>query len=62
MHLKNTVLDINKDVSYIRMTALDLSDTVYTASVTAINDMYIRSNKIKTNVTIYNSVPTVKGR
>ena len=44
------------------MTGLDLSDEAYTASVTAINDMYVRSNKVSSNITIQPSSPNIVGR
>jgi hypothetical protein len=43
------------------MTGLDLSDEAYTASVTAINVMYVRSNKTCTNITTQSSSPTIVG-
>ena len=61
LHLKNSILDINKAMSYMVMTGLDLSDEAYTASVTAINAMYVRSNKTCTNITTQSSSPTIVG-
>ncbi|XP_076075248.1 uncharacterized protein LOC143046131 isoform X2 [Mytilus galloprovincialis] len=59
IHLKNSILDINKQVSYMVMTGLHLPDTSYTASIAAMNAMYIRSSKIYTNITVNTSTPTV---
>lgn len=44
------------------MTGLDLPDTSYTASIAAMNAMYIRSSKIYTNITVNTSTPTVVGK
>jgi hypothetical protein len=49
----------NKVMSYMVMTGLDLSDEAYTASVTAINAMYVRSNKVSSNITIQPSSPNI---
>ncbi|CAG2197002.1 unnamed protein product [Mytilus edulis] len=59
--LKNSILDINKQVSYFVMNGLDLPDAVYTTNVVAINSMYIRSSRLTTNVTVQSSAPTVVG-
>ncbi|XP_076075242.1 uncharacterized protein LOC143046127 [Mytilus galloprovincialis] len=59
MYLKNSILDINKQVSYFVMNGLDLPDAVYTTNVVAINSMYIRSSRLTTNVTVQSSAPTV---
>ena len=48
-------------MSYMVMTGLDLSDEAYTASATAINAMYVRSNKTCTNITTQSSSPTIVG-
>lgn len=61
MYLKNSILDINKQVSYFVMNGLDLPDAVYTTNVVAINSMYIRSSRLTTNVTVQSSAPTVVG-
>ncbi|CAC5375361.1 unnamed protein product [Mytilus coruscus] len=59
VYLKNSILDINKQVSYFVMNGLDLPDAVYTANVAAINSMYIRSSMVNTNVTVQSSAPVV---
>ena len=61
LHLKNSILDINKVVSYMVMTGLHLSNEAYTASVTAINAMYVRSNKVSSNITVQPSPNIVGG-
>lgn len=62
IHLKNTILDVNKGVSYMEMRGLDLGNNVYTASVAATNLMYIRSNMVYTNITVNQSSPSAKGK
>ncbi|CAG2198380.1 unnamed protein product [Mytilus edulis] len=59
IHLKNSVLDINKQVSYMVMTGLDLPASLYTGSVAATGSMYIRSNKVYTNITVNTTKPAV---
>jgi len=43
------------------MTGLDLSDEAYTASITAVNAMHVRSNKVCTNITTESTSPTIVG-
>ena len=43
------------------MTGLDLSNEAYTASVTAINAMYVRRNKVSSNITVQPSPNIVGG-
>lgn len=43
------------------MTGLDLPASLYTTSVAATGSMYIRSNKVYTNITVNTTNPAVKG-
>lgn len=61
IYLQNSILDINKQVSYFVMNGLYLPDAVYTINVVAINSMYIRSSRVTSNVTVQSSVPTLVG-
>lgn len=61
MYLQNSILDINKQVSYFVMNGLDLPDAVYTIKIVAINSMYIRSSRVTSNVTVQSYVPALVG-
>jgi hypothetical protein len=60
--ISNSLININKDVTYISMTGLQLSDDVYTTRVSAVNYMFLRSDAITTNVTIHTPAPLTTGR
>ena len=60
--ISNSLININKDVTYISMTGLQLSDDVYTTRVSAVNYMFLRSDAITTNVTVHTPAPLTTGR
>ena len=60
--ISNSIININKDVTYISMTGLQLSDDVYTTRVSAVNYMFLRSDAITTNVTVHTPAPLTTGR
>jgi len=60
--ISNSIININKDVTYISMTGLQLSDDVYTTSVSAVNYMFLRSDAITTNITMHTPAPLTTGR
>lgn len=60
--ISNSLININKDITYISMTGLQLSDDVYTTRVSAVNYMFLRSDAITTNVTVHTPAPLTTGR
>ncbi|XP_052095905.1 uncharacterized protein LOC127731087 [Mytilus californianus] len=59
--ITTTILNDNKDISYLSLFGLELSDDIYTTTVNAVNTMYLRSTDITTNLTIQNTAPLLTG-
>ncbi|XP_052095904.1 uncharacterized protein LOC127731085 [Mytilus californianus] len=59
--ITTTILNVNKDISYLSLFGLKLSDVRYTATVNAVNTMYLRSTDVTTNLTIQNSASLLTG-
>ncbi|VDI15139.1 Hypothetical predicted protein [Mytilus galloprovincialis] len=59
--ITTSILNVNKDISYLSLFGLKLSDDRYTATVNAVNTMYLRSKDVTTNLTIQNSTPGLTG-
>ncbi|CAC5401969.1 unnamed protein product [Mytilus coruscus] len=59
--ITTTILNVNKDISYLSLFGLKLSDDRYRTTVNAVNTMYLRSTDVTTNLTIQNSAPLLTG-